>query len=651
MVIKRFYTRGVGYTEMYAQPALDQNMMNNNMMDMQMAQQQMMYDMNFADGQMPMGMGDFGYQMNGFDVKQEPVDQLQTGTIGTNGSIGTNGALNGQNGVLGQNGALNGQNLPIGPNGTLGAQNGALCLSGQNGALGGPNGALAGQMGSNGAMNSEIQGFEEHGNFVHDVNSVHTKPLDPEYIDQYLEKNKHRIYTCKKCKLNFPHREYLQRHMAYHNDLDNRPYGCGQCPQRFHSPKQLESHQQKHAEDSPHRCQQCAGAFRSALALRRHKDQSRQCYCPPFGVYPQLLSSPTAPLDQYAFIDSDNEADDDSVKGLQLNRQKSTTDSGMGSDSSTHSFTTSPVSTRNNNLDEELDPSHQNSTNQFAQPTQYMMNPPDTIKEDPDGFRSRLNSSTTQSCSPGSSFSGESAGSPSQRKYSNSMGNNGSSMGPHSMGSNGQTQGDYGYHMGYQYPAQYQHGQYQNGATYSPTTYGTNSTYGAQGQDKSRAGFSGLKNAGYTIKNGSFASKKTDFWRKTKDFGTKNDKDTAKTSKKDGNHSSYYLVESTTSIEVTARIAMLSGDDLFNDEDQPTLQAVLFDQIQSKLLAGKATSNMTSQVDMTGNDEEYPGEDLCIDFGGVDVEDEVEKEINKCIRILLTLFLSTAATISRAKTE
>jgi hypothetical protein len=55
-----------------------------------------------------------------------------------------------------------------------------------------------------------------------------------------------------------------------------------------------------------------------------------------------MISPNAFPLDQYAFIDSDLE-EEDPLKNLGLNRQKSTADSGMGSDSSTHSYTTSPI--------------------------------------------------------------------------------------------------------------------------------------------------------------------------------------------------------------------------------------------------------------------------------------------------------------------
>lgn len=53
------------------------------------------------------------------------------------------------------------------------------------------------------------------------------------------------------------------------------------------------------------------------------------------------------------------------------------------------------------------------------QPPQHYMNPIKQEDETESGFRSRLNSTTTTSCSPGSSFSGDSANSPSQRKFSN----------------------------------------------------------------------------------------------------------------------------------------------------------------------------------------------------------------------------------------
>uniref|UniRef100_A0A915CTH5 C2H2-type domain-containing protein n=1 Tax=Ditylenchus dipsaci TaxID=166011 RepID=A0A915CTH5_9BILA len=130
--------------------------------------------------------------------------------------------------------------------------------------------------------------FGLNGNFglADYCSSIRQKPLDPDYIDNYIQKNRHRIYTCRKCKLSFPSREHLSRHNAYHTSLDCQPFVCDQCPQRFGNEKQLSGHYLQHSDNSPHRCAQCYGTFRSALALRRHKDQSRQCYCPPLECSP-----------------------------------------------------------------------------------------------------------------------------------------------------------------------------------------------------------------------------------------------------------------------------------------------------------------------------------------------------------------------------
>ncbi|KAI6210848.1 hypothetical protein M3Y96_00371400 [Aphelenchoides besseyi] len=338
---KRFYTRGIAYTEMYSNPANGSNGMNP-----QLPSQQVLYG---------------GQQIDAMN--------------GPNGSIFPN-----------TNTPMNSNMQSIDPS----YQNFANQQMGMDS-----------QLMANYAVGEQDQ--------IHENNSIRHKPLDPEYIDNYLQKNRHRIYSCRRCKLNFPYREYLQRHLAYHNDLDNRPFGCEQCPQRFANEKQLNSHIQKHVEDSPHRCIQCNGAFRSSLALRRHQDQSRQCYRPPFGIYqqPSLMISPNAPLDEYAFID-------EPPTSFGLNRQK-TIDSGVASDSSTHSYNTSPVSNCNED-DLEL-----NIQNPFGAALDQKLQSPQIKQEDETDsgidFRSRLNS-TTQSCSPGSSsFTSESGSSPS-RKYS-----------------------------------------------------------------------------------------------------------------------------------------------------------------------------------------------------------------------------------------
>ena len=132
---------------------------------------------------------------------------------------------------------------------------------------------------------------------------VRERALSQEQIDAFLQRNRHRVYPCRKCRLHFPCREYLSRHMAWHSEDDAVPHACDQCPQRFASDKLLQSHFLQHGNDSsPHRCLHCFGNFRSALALRRHRDACRQC-ASPYGSMLHVIP-PTIPLDQYAFVDS-----------------------------------------------------------------------------------------------------------------------------------------------------------------------------------------------------------------------------------------------------------------------------------------------------------------------------------------------------------
>jgi hypothetical protein len=157
-----------------------------------------------------------------------------------------------------------------------------------------------------------------------------------------------------------------------------------------------------------------------------------------------MISPNAVPLDQYAFIDSDLE-EEDPLKNLGLNRQKSTADSGMGSDSSTHSYTTSPIRytywvakkiffySNRTGMEEEMDINgHHLSQPQIQHPYQphplvVMHQNSKSPKEKngksdetDSGFRSRQNS-TNQSCSPGSSsFSSEAEESPT-RKFSKTV--------------------------------------------------------------------------------------------------------------------------------------------------------------------------------------------------------------------------------------
>ncbi|KAK0405106.1 hypothetical protein QR680_017798 [Steinernema hermaphroditum] len=215
-------------------------------------------------------------------------------------------------------------------------------------------------------------------------------------IDRYLERNKEQLFECTRCNLYFATQEYLLSHMAHHQAADERILECSSCPQRFYSAFQLERHRQMHSSDAPTSrvCGQCNGHFRSSLALRKHRLNCNACYEYPFGVKPQLMVSHAEPLDRFGFVTSDaeDETDEENVLSAipvseELKERQKTSDSGLGSDSSNHSLTTSPA--RSSHLEDDFE------TTSFARP------PKDDDEES--GFRSRLNSHSTHSLSPASS--------------------------------------------------------------------------------------------------------------------------------------------------------------------------------------------------------------------------------------------------------
>ncbi|KAL3989876.1 Zinc finger C2H2 type family protein [Acanthocheilonema viteae] len=116
-------------------------------------------------------------------------------------------------------------------------------------------------------------------------------------IDNYLQKNKHKLYQCRKCKLQFPTRGYLTRHIAQHNELEQIPMQCELCPQRFSLDTELRKHAELHSRDSGITCARCCAPFRSMLALRRHRNQSRQCIS-------SFSSFNNQTIDEYAYIDA-----------------------------------------------------------------------------------------------------------------------------------------------------------------------------------------------------------------------------------------------------------------------------------------------------------------------------------------------------------
>uniref|UniRef100_A0AC34F6E9 C2H2-type domain-containing protein n=1 Tax=Panagrolaimus sp. ES5 TaxID=591445 RepID=A0AC34F6E9_9BILA len=256
-------------------------------------------------------------------------------------------------------------------------------------------------------------------------NSIRERQLDPAYVEDYLARKRHKLFTCRKCKFQFPSRGHLSAHMTAHSLTEAYCYICPQCPQKFCEERRLRNHLELHASDpnsACHRCRQCDGAFRSALALRRHIDQSRACYSHPFGIKPQMMIAPSQPIDPYAFIESDEEnenkgvvvADAEPLASVNvvgnggIKRQKSIGDSGAASDASSN--TTSPP--RNSTLEEEYEEKTPEDSSFLSKRSKKS-----SENEDADsGFRSRLNSNL--SCSP-SSHSAISSGSDSPgRKYS-----------------------------------------------------------------------------------------------------------------------------------------------------------------------------------------------------------------------------------------
>ncbi|CAG9533632.1 unnamed protein product [Cercopithifilaria johnstoni] len=121
--------------------------------------------------------------------------------------------------------------------------------------------------------------------------------LEQVVIDNYLQKNKNKLYQCRKCKLQFPTRGYLTRHIAQHNELEQIPLQCEMCPQRFSVDMELRKHMELHSRDSGITCTKCCASFRSMLALRRHRNQSRQCLSSFSGFSNQTI-------DEYAYIDA-----------------------------------------------------------------------------------------------------------------------------------------------------------------------------------------------------------------------------------------------------------------------------------------------------------------------------------------------------------
>ncbi|CAB3399222.1 unnamed protein product [Caenorhabditis bovis] len=243
-------------------------------------------------------------------------------------------------------------------------------------------------------MNNDMENsFENQAEYD---NRVRSQQLPSQQIEDFVQKNKQKLFSCRKCRVFLPTEESLLRHNASHNGDDLFPYKCANCRQAFETEKELRRHAQLHSlEEGPWRCDECFGQFRSSVALRRHKDQYRPCFLPP--VQNNIMVSVHSPIDPFSFIpDSDNlflpVCEDHALAGA---------DSGIGSEGSPNSLSqASPDRFR------------------FEEAINIIDDKKQEKEDDEDsGFRSRLGS-VNQSCSP-DSFSSQADSPP--RKLSGGM--------------------------------------------------------------------------------------------------------------------------------------------------------------------------------------------------------------------------------------
>uniref|UniRef100_A0A1I7TWA0 C2H2-type domain-containing protein n=2 Tax=Caenorhabditis tropicalis TaxID=1561998 RepID=A0A1I7TWA0_9PELO len=213
-----------------------------------------------------------------------------------------------------------------------------------------------------------------------DFDSVRSRQLSKQQIEDFVEKNKQKLFSCRKCRVFLPTEEAYMRHAASHNGEDLFPFKCSSCRQAFDNEKELMRHTATHAmEEGEFRCYGCCGQFRSQYALRRHKDQCRPCFVPP--AQGNIMVSVHSPFDPFSFI-----PDDHLFLPVCDELARAGTDSGVGSEGSPNSMS-------------QASPERHGMEDTYS----YMTSQKKKEKEDDEdsGFRSRLNS-VTHSCSPDS---------------------------------------------------------------------------------------------------------------------------------------------------------------------------------------------------------------------------------------------------------
>uniref|UniRef100_A0A0N4ZS22 C2H2-type domain-containing protein n=1 Tax=Parastrongyloides trichosuri TaxID=131310 RepID=A0A0N4ZS22_PARTI len=272
----------------------------------------------------------------------------------------------------------------------------------------------------NASTNSTVFSYSTDGNQMNNrkrKNDDCNDNLDQNYVNNYLIRHKEELHICEKCDIQFPSKEYFNRHMAQHEDDAALQYPCDLCPQKFENEKQLLHHSELHSDGTVFKCDTCQSPFRSNYALRRHKDQCRQCYRPPFGIQPNVIESCHVPVNQYSFVCSEDESNKIVGRNTipQINKSNvlitpsynlnSQIDSGLGSEGTDNSLNSSPM-LNNQPLEEDIIITNDKPNNKFKNTLNEVDEPKNiTEKEEDDrdsGFRSRINSAAN-SCSPSSS--------------------------------------------------------------------------------------------------------------------------------------------------------------------------------------------------------------------------------------------------------
>ncbi|KRZ76434.1 Zinc finger imprinted 3, partial [Trichinella papuae] len=93
------------------------------------------------------------------------------------------------------------------------------------------------------------------------------------------------MFECDRCFMLFPSREFLTRHMSWHN-TEERKIQCVHCSEVFTTDLLYNMHKQSHSPTAADRCLYCNGKFCHRLALKRHL---RKC-----GPHRQQPKSPSS---------------------------------------------------------------------------------------------------------------------------------------------------------------------------------------------------------------------------------------------------------------------------------------------------------------------------------------------------------------------